>query len=114
MSKFRDGHVSQKGFVSLPKVGDAVPAISQPKGSLDFMSVSSHASSTSRHRSMLPEGDLITGTISVSHERAHMLSAIQDSNHTAEKEDLVCTFLPLLMAQHNPSGCSIRRIIYAT
>ena len=98
MSIFCDRHISQKGFARLPKVG-VVPSVPQLKGSLDLGSgdTTSHLSAmSSRRTSRIEEGDLITGTIDITHERAHMLSAIQDPNRTLEKSELVCAHLSLI------------------
>lgn len=91
MSKFRavDVFISQKGFSYLPKIG-SIAGGPQPNGSFDSGSISSHASNRRGHQ--LQEGDLITGTIDVVHERAHMLSAIRDNKHTEEREGLVCAY----------------------
>jgi len=99
MSRFRvtDGYTSQKGFAHLPKVGDSVPGISQPRGSLDSGSISSRFSGiSSRRAAQLEEGDLITGTIDITHERAYMLPPIQDEDRADEKKALVCTRFSLV------------------
>ena len=94
MSKFHaeDGHASREGIASLPNVGDPVPGLAQPKANLDG-SMSSRASGISDHwLSLVQEGDLITGTIDISHERAHM---VPPNDCAAEKKNVVCTHSPL-------------------
>lgn len=98
MSNIRpsDNFISQKGFAHLPEVGNSVPAESQEKGSLELGSTTGRVSGVSvRRQSKLQEGDLITGTVDISHERAHMLSAMRDEKHEREKRFLVCVYLPL-------------------
>ena len=90
------GYISLKGFAHLPKIGDSVPGEPQPRSSLDSGSVSSRFSGiSSRRAAQLEEGDLITGTIDITHERAYMLPAIRDEDHTEEVKALVCTYFSL-------------------
>jgi len=96
MSRFRtaDKYISQKGFAHLPDVGDNIPGVSQPEGSLESGSTSSRVSGISNRRtSQLQEGDLITGTIDVTHERTHMLSMIRGEDREDEKKAMVCACL---------------------
>jgi len=98
MSRFRtrDNYVSQKGFANLPGVGGIVLGESQPRGSLESGSTSSRVSGVSSQRgSKLQEGDLITGTINLVHERAYMLPAIRDEGRAEEKKAMVCAYLSL-------------------
>ena len=90
------GYISLKGFAHLPKIGDSVPGVSQPRSSLDSGSISSRFSGiSSRRAAQLEEGDLITGTIDITHERAYMLPAIRDEDCAEERKALVwiCLFL---------------------
>ena len=92
-SRVTDGYISSKGFAHLPRIGDSVPGESQLRGSLDSGSVSSRFSGiSSRRAAQLEEGDLITGTIDITHERAYML-AICDEDRTEERKALVRTYL---------------------
>lgn len=109
MSRFRDGLVSRKGFAPLPKIGDDVPGLVQPRGSLDGSTSSCDSGISSRYIPLLEEGDLITGTVSITHDRICMLPAIRDGGHVAEERALVCPIPPLLVAQFNPSEFPIRR-----
>ena len=95
-SRVRDKHLSQKGFAPLPTIGD-IPGFSQAIGSLDASSSSSRASAVSTRRgARLREGDLITGTINVVNERAHIVPAAWSSKHAEEKTKAVCAYLSLV------------------
>ena len=96
MSRFRDNNISQKGFAHLPSIGDLVEEVVQPRGSLDSGTLSSRVSGiSSRRGAKLLEGDLITGTVNVVHDRAYMLPAIRDPNRATEKEEVVRVCLHL-------------------
>lgn len=71
-----------------------------PRDSLSLGSASSRFSGASARRRCTPlqEGDLITGTVDISHERAYMVSAIRSEaeDQKAEKKALVCTYFSLI------------------
>jgi hypothetical protein len=96
MSRFRveDKHVSQGRFATLPQIGNA-PEISGRACSLEEGSVSSASGVSSKLRQILPEGDLVTGTVDVVHERAHMLAAVRGAEKAGEKAALVCACFSL-------------------
>jgi hypothetical protein len=100
MSRFRtlDKHVSHSRFATLPQVGDA-PEVSRRACSLEEASVSSASGVSSKRRQTLHEGDLVTGTVDVAHERAQMLAAIRAADKEGEKRSLVRTFFLLLVSQ---------------
>jgi hypothetical protein len=79
LSGFRivDGYISRKGFAHLPVVGDIDPGGTQFEGGLTSTRISP------------PQGDLVMGTIDATHERAYMLPAIRDEDHTEEKRAVV-------------------------
>jgi hypothetical protein len=84
-SRITGGRISQKGFAHLPKIGDSVPGEPQPRGSLDLGSVSSCFSGISNGRAaQLEEGDLVTGMIDITHERAYMLPAIRGEDRVED------------------------------
>jgi hypothetical protein len=91
------GYISQKGFAHLPEIGDSIPRESQSRGSLDSRSTSARFSGiSSRRAAQLEEGDLITGTIDITHERAYMLPTIRDEDRAEEKKALVCNYFSLV------------------
>jgi len=95
MSKFRitDSYVSQKEFARLPKIGDSAPQELQPRGSLDSGSISNRLSGiSSQCAAQIEEGDLVSGTIDITHERAYMLPVILDEDRAEEKKALVRTY----------------------
>jgi len=96
MSRFRtaDGYVSHKGFAHLPEVGDSISGEIQLGGSIGSGNASSRVSGISDRRiSQIQEGDLVTGTINIAHERVHMLSTIQEEDRAEEKKAIVCVHL---------------------
>jgi len=97
MSYFRDNRLLQKGFASLPNIGNVLGFI-QTRGSFDPPSTSGHLSSMAAiaHGVLLQEGDLITGTIDVAHEQAHMVPPIQNPKHEEEESKIVCPPILLL------------------
>lgn len=84
-----DNYISQKGFAHLPKIGDNIPAVFQPEGSITPSRVSP---TFGQHASKLQEGDLVTGSIDIAHERVHMLPSIRDEGHAEQKKALVHTY----------------------
>jgi len=102
MSRFRtaDKYISHRGFAHLPDVGDNIPGVSQPEGSLESGSTSGRILGVSGRRvSQLQEGDLVTGTIDITHERVHMLSMIREEDRAEEKKAMVCVCSSLTDSQ---------------
>jgi len=96
MSIFQNNFVLQGQFTYLPSLGNNIPGEPQVQGSLDSRSASSHLSgSTLQHHFKLSEGDLITGTVDITHEHAHMLPVIQNTSCMEEKVAMVCVYLSL-------------------
>jgi hypothetical protein len=95
MAWFGTEYVSQVGFSRLPHLREDIPEVVQPRGSLQGSETSHASGASSRHVPHMQEGDLITGTIDLTHELAHMLPAIRDSSRAGEKEDMVCVHLSL-------------------
>ena len=90
MSRFlvEKEHVSQPRFTRIPPVGGA-PAVVQALCSLGGGSERTPSFYSSQHGASLDEGDLVTGTVDISHERAHIVPAIRDGKRNAEKKALV-------------------------
>ena len=74
ISQFHNGHLLQKLFVTPLRVSHAILTIVQPTGTLELRSTLNHAST--HCQSLIQEGDIITGTIDISHEHTHVVSAI--------------------------------------
>lgn len=81
--------LSQEVFVSLPVIG-SIPGYRQPKGSRDSTTSRLSGASASKRGELLREGDLVTGTINVVHERAHMVPTVRNPNRQGEKAEIVC------------------------
>lgn len=93
MPLLKTGNMSQKRFASPLAIG-TIPGYRQPENSLDAPGTSSQVSGVSTARSdWLREGDLVTGIINVTHERAYMVSAIRNPERAEEKARLVCVNL---------------------
>lgn len=98
-----DNYLSHEGFAHFPSIGDSIQGIPQVKDGSCVSGISPQGAS------QLEEGDLVTGTIDIAHEHAHMLSVSQHEDCTEEKKQMVCAYSPLT-TQSN-SSVSIRRII---
>ena len=92
MAWFSTEYVSQGGFSRLPYLREDIPEVVQPRGSLQGSETSGASGASSRHIPHMQEGDLITGTIDLTHELAHMLPVIRENSRT---EDMVCARLSL-------------------
>jgi hypothetical protein len=94
MSRFRtaDDYVSRSGFAHLPAIGDTVPELLQPEGSVTSSRV---PGISARRASQLQEGDLVTGTIDITHERVYMLPMTRE-DHAEERKAMVCINLSLV------------------
>jgi hypothetical protein len=88
MSRFRtaDDYISRSGFAHLPAIGDIVPELLQPEGSVTSSRV---PGISARRASQLQEGDLVTGTIDITHERVYMLPVTRE-DHAEERKAMVC------------------------
>lgn len=93
MSRFRtaDDYISRAGFAHLLAIGHIVPGPPQPKGS----ATSSRALVISTRRASELQGDLVTGTIDITYERAYMLSVIRDEDRVQGKKTMVCGYFSL-------------------
>lgn len=86
-----DKHVSQSKFADIPAIGDIGKFIQAPC-SVESRSTGSISQISSQYSKSLREGDLITGIINITNERAHMVPAIQDASCSDEKEALVSAY----------------------
>jgi hypothetical protein len=81
-----DQHISQDTFANIPAVYEGETTFIQAPRSTGGGSVRSISEASSQCGRSLREGDLITGIIDVTNERAHMIPA----NRAEEREELVC------------------------
>jgi hypothetical protein len=93
MSRFPTAgdYISRVGFAHLPAVGDIVPRPPQLKGSV----TSGRAPGISTRRASQLQGDLVTGTIDITYERAYMLSVIRGEDRTEGTETMACGYFSL-------------------
>jgi len=91
MSYFRasDQHNSQAKFATIPPVEDGDIPFVQAVSSIGDGKTSTASEASTQCGISLREGDLITGLIDITNERAHMVPAIRRKDHENQKKDLV-------------------------
>ena len=108
MSLIQGNHLSQGRFASLPEIGN-IPGFSQAKASLKASSTVSSISTKCDNR--LQEGDLITGTINVAHERAHMVPAVRNPHaHPMRRWNDFSLYLDICFFTLKPEVCLCKLI----